>query len=355
MTQKVLSLIAVFMLIVSVNVFAQTPQNLRVGSSLNGELGSGQEIWYSVRPTSDGMLTVETSSNFDTYLEAFDANRNLITENDDGGENLNAKIDMVVRRNTTYLFKLRGYGSSSVGPFSIAASISPLPRMTDLRIDNAHSGNIETNVEYWFRVRPTQAGTLYVTTTGNTDTLLWGYDDNYNQLDYNDDYYINEYSDGNYDYNARIAFPVQPRGTYFIRLRAHSTGSGPYELTASFTEAARPARQSANAPTRDSIPNPVNLTIGSSLNGFIDNGNEFWYSVRATRRGRIIVQTSGSTDTFLEAYNDSFEMLTSNDDYEDLNARVEVQAEANRTYLFRLRGFSSSTTGAFRVTASMVN
>ena len=83
----------IILLLASVgNLFAQNIQELRIGSFISGNVNSGQEIWYSVRTAQTGFITVETDSNIDTYLVAYDAQRNQITENDDGGEGLNAKI-----------------------------------------------------------------------------------------------------------------------------------------------------------------------------------------------------------------------------------------------------------------------
>jgi len=330
MNKKILNF-SIIIILITANAFAQNAQELRIGSFINGNLGHGQEIWYRVTATEDGFLTVETTGSTDTYLEAFDAQQNYITENDDGGEGYNAKIDIIVTRGTSYLFKLRGYDYENSGPYRIFASSRPMPTITELRIGSSHNGNIESGEEYWFRFRASETGILTVETTGYTDTYLEAYASNYNFLDADDD--------GGEDTNAKLEIDVSAGETYIFKLRGYSDyETGTYRLTSSFRN----------------FPTPVPLNPGTFQAGNITEGQEFWYSVRAPRRGRLIVETTGSTDTFLYVYSDSYEFLLSDDDGgEETNARIELSAEANYTYIFRLRGFSKSTTGSFRVFASI--
>ncbi|MCL2010438.1 MAG: hypothetical protein FWG71_07815 [Synergistaceae bacterium] len=99
------------------NALAQDPQELSLGGSpISGNLSSGEEIWYSVQVAEPGILTIDAlGEELDTYLEAYDAQRNLITEDDDGGEGTNARIEMFVAEGGTYLFKLRGYNDEVAG------------------------------------------------------------------------------------------------------------------------------------------------------------------------------------------------------------------------------------------------
>jgi len=333
MTQRVLSLLAIFMLIVSVNVFAQTAQELRIGSFFNVNMGQGQEFWYSVRTTETGILTVETSSSIDTYLEAFDSNRNPIAENDDGGEDNNAKIDIAVRPNTTYLFKLRGYSSSTTGQVRIFASIRPLPVMTALNVGSFHSATINRGEEHWYSVSANQAGLLVVETSGSIDTYMELYNENFELINSNDD--------GGEGNNARIEITSRRGQNYIYKVRGYNSSiTGQYRVMASYRQ----------------LPPPTPLAIGSFQNGTINSGTELWYSVRSTSRGRIVVETSSGIDTFLEAYSSEYDLITTDDDGgDDLNARIVIQAEPNATYIFKLRGFSESTTGTFRIFASMEN
>jgi hypothetical protein len=114
------AVIAVLFLFIPLSVFAQSPKELSVGSWIPGHLYSGEEYWFSVRTPGAGFLTVETTGGVDTFLEAYSASRDLIAEDDDGGDDYNAKLDIFVESGRTYLFKLQGYDDDS-GPYSIRA------------------------------------------------------------------------------------------------------------------------------------------------------------------------------------------------------------------------------------------
>jgi len=329
--RRIFGFIFVLLFVVSGSVFAQNAQELRVGSFLSGNLGSGQEIWYSVRATEAGILTVETTSNIDTYLEAYDSQRNIIAEDDDGGEGNNAKIELLVTANTTYLFKLRGYSSSTTGQFRIFAAHRPMPAMTELRIGSFHNGQINRGEDYWFTLRTAESGMITIETTGSTDTFMDVYNDAFALIASDDD--------GGEGNNARVELVVRAGATYYIKIRGFSSSTtGPYRVMAA---------------TR-TLPTPVQLRLGSFVSANLSPGGEFWYSVRTTGRGRLIVETTGSTDTYMEAYTDNYTLITEDDDGgEGYNARISIAVEANRTYIFKVRGYSSSTSGAFRVFASM--
>jgi hypothetical protein len=65
------------------------------------------------------------------------------------------------------------------------------------------------------------------------------------------------------------------------------------------------------------------------------------------------VETTGDTDTFLDAYDASYSLINSDDDGgEDYNARIDVFAEANKVYYFILKGYNNDESGPYRILAS---
>ncbi|MCL2801061.1 MAG: hypothetical protein FWD28_04810 [Treponema sp.] len=325
--KKKLLFLSVILVFVLGTVFAQNAQELRIGTSVNGRIDAGQETWFIIRTTQAGVLSIETHGNTDTYMELYDAQRNLIKENDDGGVDFNAKIEVVAARGTTYLVKVRGFSSDVVGSYQIAANME---NISDLRLGNLQRGNIESGRGYWFRVRATSNGILTVETTGDTDTYLEIYD--------GDNNYITEDDDGGEGFNAKVDVLANSGSTYLVRLSAYGDNSGPYQIRASIRN----------------VPAPTSLSPGSFFNGNIAAGQEYWFSVRTSARGRLVVETTGNTDTYLFAYSDSYELLAQDDDGGDgYNARIVLDAAANRTYLFRLRGYSTSEEGPYRIFASM--
>jgi len=320
MNRNFIFLLAVFILI-SGGLFAQTAaQELRVGSFINGNLNQGQEIWYSVRPAQSGLLTVETSSNFDTYLEAYDAQRNYITGNDDWN-GVDSLIRLPVQANTTYLFKLTGYGGYSSGSFRIIASFEPV---TELRPGSNVSGNIASGQDIWYSVRAAQSGYIIVETAGNLDTYLLACDEYLN--------YLNEDDDSAEYPNARVKINVKAGSLYYFKLNCYGSG-GSYRILAN----------------NETYPAPNPLAAGSFLSGSISENNEVWYSVQVRQNGYLTVETSGYTDTVLEAYDSDYNFLVYDDDGAGYpNARIKLNAVSGRTYLFKLTGFNS---GAYRIFA----
>ena len=317
MLKKISGLFIVLMF-AAVSVFAQTTQELRVGSSVSGNLSAYQEIWYSVRTTQAGFLEVKTTGGLDTCLEAFDAQRNFIAENDDW-EDFNARIEFLVQANTTYLFKLYGYSDSS-GQFVITASHKPMPSITELR-SGSYNGNFGSEQERWFSFTVSRTGILTVETQGDLDTVLEAYNKDF--------VYITGDDDSGDSLNASISLGVKTGETYYYKLRTYGHETGPYSVSAI-------------------VKDPVQLAPGSFINGNINNGEETWYSVRTTRRGQLTVETTGSTDTVLTVYTDEFGYIYENDDNEDYNARIVISVEPNTTHFFKLTCYSS---GPYRIFA----
>ncbi|MCL2276552.1 MAG: hypothetical protein FWC21_01505 [Treponema sp.] len=324
MKQNVLLIVIIFILINTGSLFAQNPQELRINSFLSGNLSPDQEIWYSVRTTSAGILSVSTTSNIDTFLEAYDAQRNYITADDDGGDELNANIQIRVLANTTYLFKLRGYSNTVSGPFRIFAEHKPL---TVLSSGTAVSGNITPGQSIWYTFQTTSAGYLTIETTGNTNTFLQIYNEDFDYIQYDDD-------SGEYP-NARVKMHVTTGEIYYILLNAHDGGA--FRITA------------ASQP----YPAPTQLAAGSFLNGYLVSGGENWYSVRAIQNGYLTVETTGSIDTVLNAYDSNYVHLAYDDDSAGYpNPRIRLQVTSGQLYIFALSGIGSGISGSFRIMAS---
>ena len=93
---------------------------------------------------------------------------------------------------------------------------------------------------------------------------------------------------------------------------------------------------------------------GQSLSANISNGSGFNYQVRTTSAGTLVVETAGSTDTYMIAYDSNMRQLATNDDGgSGFNARIQLQVNANETYYFNVTGLNTSTNGAFSISASM--
>jgi len=325
MVQKkhVLLVITGLFLLVSGGLYAQTPQDLNFGSSSSGNLRAGGEQWFRVRPTEVGFVTVEVSSDFDSYLEVYDASNNLIAENDDGADNLDAKLEVFCAAGSTYLFKLRGYSSSHTGAFRVWATFRPIPPATELRFGSSLTGNLTSGGEQWYIVRPSSAGFLTVETSGSIDTYLSAFDAS-NNLVVEDD-------DGGEDTNARLGIFCAAGAMYRIRLRGYSSSvSGSYRIWASFEDAPQDTARNTER------SRAVSISLGEATQVYFQAASESrWYRYDIPRNGtQFVVQTRGDLDTRLYLYDARGNLITDDDDSGDgMNAMVSQRLDAGTVYI----------------------
>lgn len=97
---------------------------------------------------------------------------------------------------------------------------------------------------------------------------------------------------------------------------------------------------------------PRELRFNSWVSGKLREGEEQWYIVRPLESGIAVVETSGDTDTYLEAYDSAGALIDKNDDGgEGNNARLEVFAEAGKSYRFKLKNYNDEG-GSYQLLAS---
>jgi len=94
------------LLLVSGLAFSQSPLRLTFDTAVSATLGSGDEHWYSLYVEETGRITVRTIGDTDTYMEAYDhfspREGRPIAENDDGDEDLNARISLAATAGMTW-------------------------------------------------------------------------------------------------------------------------------------------------------------------------------------------------------------------------------------------------------------
>ena len=64
------------------------------------------------------MYRLETVSNIDTRCKLIDDAGNELSDNDDGGAGTNCRIDFELAAATTYYFAVRGFLSTTTGPYT---------------------------------------------------------------------------------------------------------------------------------------------------------------------------------------------------------------------------------------------
>ncbi|MCL2245327.1 MAG: hypothetical protein FWC03_12815 [Treponema sp.] len=326
MFKKIIVITITLAACLTMTAFAQ--QELRIGTIVNEFLSPGGEFNYMIRPANNGILTVETSGSLDTRMWALNSSRVELANDDDSGQGYNARIDLNVRANETYYIRVRGYSDSQTGNFSISANQASI---TELRVGSPASEYMNQGSGFFYMVRPAGSGTLVVETSSSLDTRMWAYNSNMAE--------IAEDDDGGEGLNAKITTNVSAGQTYYFRVRGYNSNQ-----TGNFTISASMAGAAAN----------IELRVGSSLSNTLNPGVSFTYMVRSANNGTLTVETSGSTDTYMNAFDSNMQEIASDDDGgQGYNARITVSARANDVYYFRVSGYNNSTSGSFTVSAVM--
>jgi hypothetical protein len=97
---------------------------IAVGTPQQHSFTTGDDVdWVSFEATRDGSYTIRVrgahTTRLDTYIELYDSNRNLIDEDDDGGDNLDSRLSARLRAGTYYL-KVECLDNEPGQPYTIA-------------------------------------------------------------------------------------------------------------------------------------------------------------------------------------------------------------------------------------------
>jgi len=194
--------------------------------------------------------------------------------------------------------------------------------------------------EDFFLLVPERDGRLTVETTGSIDTFMHFY--NYDTGDE-----ISSNDDGGQSSNARIVQNVRAGTRYLAVVRGYSSSiHGAYGFRAYMV-----VREGGS-----SWENPHSYEIGvgedniTTVNRTIQSGDEEFFLLVPDRDGRLVVETTGRIDTYIEFYNanDREEILDENDDGgNSYNARIRYNVHAGSRYIALVRGYDNSITGSF--------
>jgi len=205
----------------------------------------------------------------------------------------------------------------------------------ELHIDSNISGTLRVGQEILYIVNPNENGILVVETSGNTDTYL----EAFRIVQDSDIRYITKDDDSGEDFNASVSIVVKSGSSYLIKLRCYNSNiSGEYNIFAYM----------------EPMPVITALRPGQAQNSSIASGEHYWYSVIAPKNGILTAETTGRTDTYLEAYDENFDFLAEDDDSgKDLNAKIELNVTEDKTYYFKLMGFNVNVHGPYRFSVNI--
>jgi len=104
----------------------------------------------------------------------------------------------------------------------------------------------------------------------------------------------------------------------------------------------------------DSMSSPVSYEIGTDLSSAVvmerslSEGDADYFLLVSQGDGRLLIETTGNTDTTMELYNEEGSRLSSNDDGgSDTNARITYGVREGARYIAVVKGYDSSTTGSY--------
>jgi len=198
--------------------------------------------------------------------------------------------------------------------------------------------------EDFFLIIPERDGRLTMETTGSIDTYMYLYNyDTEDELSTNDD--------GGTSNNARITYNVRSGTRYIAVVRGYNTSTnGSYGFRAYMI-----VREGAS-----SWENPHSYEIGSgednvtSMSRTIQSGDEEFFLLIPEIGGRLVVETTGRLDTYMEFYNadDRDDILEANDDGgNSYNARIRYNVIAGNRYIALVRGYDDMTSGSYNFRA----
>jgi hypothetical protein len=230
--------------------------------------------------------------------------------------------------------------SSSVAPDAQEPDSFDAPVAYEIGVDeNAQVVNrtLHSGDEDFFLLIPASDGQLISETTGSVDTYMELYNaETREKLAQNDD--------GGSGSNARIRYNAQAGKRYIAKVRGYDGSTGQYGFRSYLS-----VRASSSG-----FDNPLAYEIGADdnaaiMNRSIDSGDEDFFLLLPANDGQLIMETTGSIDTFMEFYNaETRQKLAEDDDGgRGSNARIRYEVQAGKRYIAKVRGLDSSDTGPY--------
>ena len=196
------------------------------GPAVQANIGEGGEVdVYRFTAANLGQYTVETRGPTDVVMSLFGPNErnSLVTEDDDSGQDRNARIRSRLTAGTYYV-EVRHYFPAGTGQYGILVRSDIMDVPTNLEVNGPEiQGEIGVaNESDLYRMRVAAAGTYAIETSGPTDTFLTLFGpDNQTMVIARDD-----------DSGPGVLSRIEQRleiGTYYVRVRHYSPiRTGPY-------------------------------------------------------------------------------------------------------------------------------
>ncbi|MFP3042876.1 DVUA0089 family protein [Treponema primitia] len=319
-----------------------SPVKVKQDEWISRALHANDSDWFSFTPETAGLLVAETDGDTDTVLELYQ-DRTLLRENDDVGNNINAKIEYFVNSGVNYLIKASGVRlaeatENATGLYRFRVTLEPMPTgkaSANNTLEQAERINMgETITAYflnnddihWYTTSAEGAGRIRVNTEGTLDTLLEVYD-KWEELIGRDD-------DSGYQGNAKVVADILSAGPVYFKVSAYQGATGRYYLRTQFRAPIKP----------DPYENDNNLVGAkeiqpgaSQARNFTDAGDIDWVRLQITQEGNYEILAKAEDnylDTYIELFDADGELIAKDDDSGGFwNALLKVDLSPGTYYI----------------------
>ncbi|HRE44173.1 MAG TPA: pre-peptidase C-terminal domain-containing protein [Terricaulis sp.] len=347
---------------------ASTQAEISVGQSLESAIEpAGDADWYRLSVEQGQRYTVTLNATpedngLDPLLTVYDAQSQIIAQNDDADGTLNSRLSFVPGASGVVFVEAAAFGDGSAGGYTLSVAASPIPpddagNDATTRARVAPGRPITGVLEYegdvdWYRLdaRTGQRYRIILASAEEredalSDPLLQVMDAEGNVLGYNDDYN---------GLNSQIDFvPTRSGPVYVVAGAFADAAAGAYTLS---VESERLPRDPAAADTSTR----ARITLGQTVTSLLDYpGDRDWYRIRLTagETYRFALNRNDEADEplgdpLLQLYDARGEEVAMDDDGGgNLNALLEYTATATGNYFIEARGFSDDAAGGYTLSA----
>ena len=193
---------------------------LPAGSALDGRMAVGGTALYTIRATAGQIIHASVDSgSFDAFLRLYDGQGNLLVENDDGGENLNSRISLLVKRSGCYRLQISSTGNGGGGAFRVRHEVEAVPA---LEIGKRSAGRLGSGGEGYWSFRGEKGRTVLVLTrSAACDVAV--------ELFGPDGVGVKSDDDGGVGSDSLMAVRLPESGQYILKVSGRQ-GEGNYEV-----------------------------------------------------------------------------------------------------------------------------
>ena len=318
---------------------------ISIGTAVEGFVtSSAGDSWTFLGQAGDSVqINMVGENGYDTLLELFDPSCHSISLDDDGGEQLNARIRTVLPYDGVYSINARGFGARLGGydlslDEDVVSETGTINEASD--VGEIICGDTVTNFtatgfgdQYTFSASAGDVVSFQMTGQNGYDTFLELYNPHRGLIASDDD------SGGSL--NARLQLTLTESGTYSLIARGYAGMLGSYSLEMRCgSEAGTIARLPHNAYDKGAI------TCGQTVNSATISpaGDQYLFAATANQSVTITLNGAAGFDPYLELFGPDHIRIGLNDDGGGgLNARLQQTLTLAGNYTIIARGYTGRT------------